>query len=253
MNLTRLQDKMRLWLETGDPDYLADFDASARPGLDVYLNNYRTQLLSCLERTFPFTRIWIGEEQFQVAARKHIMATPPRSWSVDEYSHTFAAKASIIFPNHPLAVELAQLEQAISDAQTAKNSTPLTREMIAEVDWENTALTCAPGTQVLRHESNAAEIWSALSRGDYPPLTKKNIEPINILIWRCRFVPCFRPLDHDEAEFFTAMAKPLQFATICAILESKLGAEAAIARAGLLLARWIDDEAVSIVEVNYDG
>ena len=39
---------------------------------------------------------------------------------------------------------------------------------------------------------------------------------------------------------------PQPFTAICAQLEHTLGAEAAIARAGLLLARWADDEAVSV-------
>lgn len=246
MNLSRLQQSMRDWLETGDPDCVGHFGESARPGLDVYLNNYRTQLLRCLEKVFPHTRTWIGEEPFFAAARQHIMATPPNAWSLDDYSQTFAAKADTLFPDDPVAAELAQLEQAISDAQTAEDRTPLTREMIAHVDWEHASLVHASGGQVLCHKSNAAAIWSSLARAESPPAAERLSGPAKILVWRCEWVPCFRVLDQDEAEIFAAMAAPLAFADVCNLLERRSGAQAAIKRAGMLLARWADDEAIGL-------
>lgn len=52
-------------------------------------------------------------------------------------------------------------------------------------------------------------------------------------------------LDADEAEMFTQTNSALRFVDIYAQLEKKHGEEAGITRAGLLLARWADDEAVS--------
>lgn len=247
MNLADLQQAMREWLETGDPDQAARFGASAQPGLEVYLNNYRTQLLGCLERVFPRTRTWLGDTCFYDAARQHIMARPPDAWSLDAYPATFAAAAATLFPGDALTAELARLELAISDSQTAADRAPLTRDMLAEVDWDVAALAHASGGQVLQHRSNAAAVWSALARGDNAPAAEIAGEPCSILVWRCKWLPCFRRLDQDEAGIFAAMAEPLTFPAICAMLERELGAEAAVARAGLLLARWVDDAAISLV------
>ena len=70
--------------------------------------------------------------------------------------------------------------------------------------------------------------------------------PADILVWRSKWVPCFRTLDPDEAELFAQMTAPLPFTDMCTQLAQKLGEQAALERAGLLLARWADDGAVSI-------
>ena len=237
---------MREWLETGDPDTTNRLGDSVRPGLNVYLNNYRTQLLHCLDHAFPHTRSWLGSNRFHAGARCHIMAQPPTAWTLDAYPASFAAEVGTLFPDDPVAPELAKLELALSDAQTAADRLPLTRDMFVHLDWDHVALTHASGGQVLRHFSNAAEIWSALSRAEIPPAAKAFQVPIDILVWRSHWDPCFRVLDADEANVFAQMAAPLPFTNICLQLEQSSGEQAAIERAGLFLARWADDAAVSI-------
>jgi hypothetical protein len=237
---------MRQWLETGDPDYVAHHGDAARPGLDVYLNNYRTQLLHCLDQAFPRTHAWLGSEPFHAAARCHIMAQPPSAWTLDAYPASFAAEVGALFPDDPVTHEIVRLELALADAQTAADRSPLTRAMFVDLDWDHVALTHASGGQILRNFSNAAEIWSALSRAESPPVAKTVEGPADILVWRSKWVPCFRTLDPDEAELFAQMTAPLPFTDMCTQLAQKFGEQAALERAGLLLARWADDGAVSI-------
>lgn len=246
MSLAGLQEAMRQWLETGDPDYAAHLGDAARPGLDVYLNNYRTQLLHCLDQAFPRTHAWLGSERFHTAARCHIMAHPPSAWTLDAYPASFAAEVGALFPNDYVTHEIIRLELALSDAQTAADRLPLTRAMFVDLDWDVVALNHASGGQVLHHFSNAAEIWSALSHATNPPVAKTDEVPIDILVWRSHWDPCFRVLDADEADLFAQMTTPLAFTDICIQLEQKMGEQAGLERAGLLLARWADDEAVSI-------
>ena len=174
------------------------------------------------------------------------MSTPPVAWTLDAYPASFAAEVSTLFPEDAVAPELAELELALSDAQTAANRLPLTRDMFTGLDWESVAVTHASGGQILRHTSNAAQIWSALSRAESPPAAKKAESPVNILVWRSRWDPCFRVLDADEADIFAQMNDALPFTEICEQLEQKHGAQAGIERAGLLLARWADDHAISV-------
>lgn len=170
----------------------------------------------------------------------------PSAWTLDAYPESFAAEVGALFPNDHVTHEIIRLELALSDAQTAADRLPLTRAMFVDLDWDVVALTHASGGQVLHHFSNAAEIWSALSHGANPPVAKTNEVPIDILVWRSHWDPCFRVLDADEADLFAQMTTPLAFTDICMQLEQKLGEHAALERAGLLLARWADDEAVSI-------
>jgi hypothetical protein len=246
LSLARLQEAMKQWLETGDPDYTAYLGDAARPGLDVYLNNYRTQLLHCLDQAFPRTHAWLGSERFHAAARCHIMAQPPSAWTLDAYPASFAAEVGSLFPDDLVTHEIVRLELALADAQTAADRPPLTRAMFVDLHWDHVALAHASGGQVLRQFSNAAEIWSALSRAESPPAAQTAEGPAGILVWRSKWVPCFRTLDPDEAELFAQMTTPLPFTDICTQLERMLGEQAALERAGRLLARWADDEAVSI-------
>ena len=248
MSLAGLQQAMRQWLETGVPDYAAHLGDAARPGLDVYLNNYRTQLLHCLDQAFPRTHAWLGSDRFHAAARCHIMAQPPSAWTLDAYPASFAAEVGALFPDDTVTHEIVRLELALADAQTAADRSPLTRAMFVDLDWEYVALTHASGGQILRHFSNAAEIWSALSRAENPPVAQTVDVPVDILVWRSHWDPCFRVLDADEAVLFAQMTNPVAFTDICMQLAQKLGEQAALERSGLLLARWADDQAVSIAK-----
>ena len=246
MKLGDFQQQFRAWLETGDPDRAPGLGNIDRAGLAVYLNNYRLQLMDCLAEVFPVTCAWLGEEVFKAACRRHIMACPPDSWTLDDYPATFAAHVADLFPDDAVVGELAELEQALGDAFTAPDKVPLTRAMFADRDWEQVALTHAAGGRILRHLTNAGAIWSALTRGDCPPALEQAAAPHAILVWRAGQVPCFRQLDDDEALILDQFNAAMPFTDMCSLLGQRLGPQEAVTRAGLLLARWADDEAVSI-------
>jgi hypothetical protein len=247
MKLATMQSLLRDWLVTGDMEHTLHFGADSAAGLSVYLNNYRMQLLDCLEGAFPQTLAWLGEDAFFGAARQHIMACPPTSWTLDAYPETFAENMAELVPDDPVACELAQLEQALSDAFTAADVPPLTRGMFTTLDWEQVALAHAAGGRIVHHRTNAALVWSALSGSQPPPAAERLLEPACVLVWRSATTCCFRMLDPDEAQIFARLDKPLPFHAICALLATHLEQTEAGARAGLLLARWADDGAVSVV------
>lgn len=246
MTLAQLQQNMRDWLETGQPDRAARFDVQSQSGLGVYLNNYRSQLLDCLETAFPRTMEYLGATEFRQAARGHIMARAPDAWTLAAYPETFANGLKDWFPKDPVAPELAALELALGDAVIAADRPPLTRALIAELDWTKVALTHAAGGHVLQHYTNAGAIWSALFHGNAPPKAEQAECAASVLVWRSDWVPCFRTLDADEAVIFAKLNEPFAFTEICGLLQHRLGAQSSAARAGTLLARWAEDEAVSV-------
>lgn len=250
MNLSAIQSVMGDWLRTGDPACANQFGDSARPGLEVYLNTYRMQLLQCLAEVYPKTLEWLGDERFYAAARQHIMAQPPTSWTLDAYPASFAASITSLCPGDAVTAELVQLEHALDECQTAADLAPLTRAMFTRLDWEYVELSPAAGAQLLVHHSNAEAIWSALARLESRPAGRTTENPAHILVWRSGWVPCFRVLDINEAAFFERLLiAPMSFTAVCAGLEQQLGQRAAIERAGLLLARWADEGSVCANEV----
>ena len=246
VTLSRLQDDLSAWLQTGDPALTARFGDDAAPGLAVYLNNYRLQLLGCLEEAFPHALRWLGEERFWAAARQHIMSCPPVSWTLDAYPQTFAATIEQHFPDEPVVADLVRLEWAISVAFVAADVAPLTRAQFTDLDWDGVALRQGAGAQFLAQRTNAVAIWSALSRDEAPPAAELLEEVRSVLVWRSEETPFFRTLDADEVEIFASLEQPRRFTAICEALVARIGHEPGIARAGQLLARWADDGAVAV-------
>src|SRR5450830_1009611 len=101
MNLAQWQRELRHWLVSASEEAAANLGGTARAGLSVYQNNYRGQLVGCLEEAFPQVRVWIGEEAFFAAAVSHIDQCPPRGWTLDAYPQGFGATLARRFPDNP--------------------------------------------------------------------------------------------------------------------------------------------------------
>ena len=88
MTLLALQRDFRRWLTHEAPDAAARLgaDADAAPGLSVYLNNYRGQLMAVLGETYATLRAWLGATAFDRAAALHVERCPPRHWTIDAYA-----------------------------------------------------------------------------------------------------------------------------------------------------------------------
>jgi hypothetical protein len=134
MSLAALQSEFRTWLIDGSPDAAARIGDAAAPGLSVYQNNYRAQLIACLAETHEQTQAWLGGEAFLAAAATHIDATPPSAWTLDAYPVGFAETLTRLYPDDPEVAELAALEWALSRAFTAADATAMTLEALGRID-----------------------------------------------------------------------------------------------------------------------
>nr|GFB56186.1 hypothetical protein [Tanacetum cinerariifolium] len=94
----------------------------AAAGLAVYQNNYRAQLVSCLEHAFPQLRSWLGEEAFRHTAIDHIEHFPPYAWTLDAYAEHFDETLRRRFPENPDIHELAWIEQALRAYATGQRN-----------------------------------------------------------------------------------------------------------------------------------
>ena len=211
-------------------------------GLPVYVNNYRGQLIGCLEENFPQTLAWIGEGRFDECARHHIVAIPPHSWTLDDYPKGFPASVARAFPGDAEVGELAVLEQALSDAFVTADAEALGFEDIGEVDWESAQLELIPSARLLQCTSNAPEIWTALNAGETPPAAEASDSARTVLVWRRGWTCCFRVLDADEAQLMHNIAMgAIGFEALCEQLVDMIGEDEGPARAGALLLQWAQD------------
>jgi hypothetical protein len=241
MNLLALQRDFRAWLAEESEEAAERLGAGARPGLGVYLNNYRAQLIDCLSDSFERVRLWLGEERFLGIAAAHIDLTPPHAWTLDAYAACFPDSLERLFPDDPEVAELGWLDLALSEAFVGPDADPVDPATLAGVDWDSAVLRLTPTLATRCFTTNAAAIWSALSAEEAPPAAQQLPGPTTMLVWRKEHVSCFRTAEPGETGAIGLAQTGAGFAAICAGLIEELGEEQGVAAAGALLGQWIRD------------
>lgn len=233
MRLAELQRDFRAWLVSASPDAAGRMVGASHPGLAVYQNNYRAQLVSCLEVSYPKTRAWIGAENFLAAAVAHIDARPPHAWTLDAYADGFGDTLETLFPDNPDVHELAWIEHALSTAFVAADATPLSPQVLTTIDWDNTRLLLSPTLAMRAVTTNAERIWH--TQGEAEMLAV----PAVLIVWRQDYVSCLRQISALEHEALLQLQRDGSFPALCDMLVERLGEADGVSRAGAWLAEWL--------------
>lgn len=241
MSLAALQRDFRSWLTTEAMDAGARIGPSAAPGLAVYLNNYRGQLMACLADSFAVTRAWLGDAAFDGAAARHIDGTPPHSWTLDAYAEGFPEALALSYPDDREVPDLARLELQLGTAFVGPDSAALDPATLGGLDWDRACFSFVGSLEVLPLGSNAAAIWAAISAGETPPPALVFDDAIDVAVWRQGLSPTFRSLDRVEADALNAAREGQTFGAICARIAALAGEEEGPAVAGRLLGQWIGE------------
>lgn len=250
MSLLALQREMRAWLVHEDTDVAARFGERAVPGLSVYQNNYRVQLVGCLETTFAKTRAWLGDEAFLGAAATHIDRVPPSSWTLDAYGRDFPATLALIYSDDPEVAELAAIELALEEAFVGADATALTIADMSDIDWESAVLRLLPTLETLPAHTNAAALWSALAAEETPPLARLLNEPEGILFWSHSQQARFRTVDQVELQALMRVRAGATFEHLCAETAEIFGQDDTPTIAGQWLGRWISEGLIIAIETS---
>jgi hypothetical protein len=258
MNLADMQHDFRRWLTAaapdaarrlgGEGDNAGEEAGEVAPGLAVYQNNYRAQLVSCLRESYPQLRAHIGEERFLFAAAAHIKRRPPHAWTLDAYADGFAATLAELFPDNPDIDELAWIELALSDAFVAPDAAPLAADALAAADWEHVRLRFAPSLRLAPLSTNADDIWWALRDGQPAPEAAMRAEPQGMAVWRRGYVSSLRALAPLDFAALSQASGQGSFSALCGMLIAELGEAEGVAKAGALLADWIGSELITGLE-----
>ena len=241
MTLLALQQNFGAWLTSEAGEVAAQFGERARPGLGVYLNNYRAQLLACLSASYPILRAWIGDAAFEGAAASHIDNVPPHAWTLDAYGLDFPNTLEKLYPADREVAELACLERELAAAFVGADAVPVGPADLAEVDWDTATIHFVPTLALLPVTTNVAAIWSAISSGDTPPAAVGLPTPAHLAVWRHGLTPRFRTIPPEEAEAIKHVREGGTFASLCAALVERLGDEQGLAAAGSFLGQWLAD------------
>jgi hypothetical protein len=247
MNLAALQRDFRSWLTVEARDAAARFGDRAEPGLAVYLNNYRGQLMVCLSESFATVRAWLGEDAFDTAAATHIDRRPPCSWTLDAYALEFPETIDALYPDDPEVSELARLERDLGLGFVGQDAVPLDLAALAHIDWNSAVLDLVATFSTLPATTNAGAIWSAINAGQTPPAAAVLDAPAVIAIWRREYSPTFRTLDPMESQVMSMVADGRTFGEICRVIIDEVGEAEGTQVAGNLLGRWISEGMVAAV------
>ncbi len=253
MNLRALQESFRDWLVHESPALAARLGAGAKPGLAVYLNTYRGQLIDCLAQTYTVLHAWLGDAAFEAAAATHVDRVPPGSWTLDAYGLGFPDTLGLLYADDPEVTELACLERALAEAFTGPDCAVVDTAALGAIEWDQARLALVPTFTLLPATTNAAAIWTAVSGDASPPPAATLEVPTQIAVWRLDFTPRFRTLELAEAQALELVADGMSFGALCALLAGRHGDDAGAARAGAWLGQWLQDGIIARVHQGSDA
>jgi hypothetical protein len=241
MNLLALQRSMVDHLVRGATDISSQVRDDAAPRLAVYHNAYRMQLLACLRDTFEKTRNWLGDAQFDPAGVHYIETHPPASWTLNDYGQDFGESLGRRHPNDAEVAELAWLDWSLRRAFDGPDTTALTQDRLANIDWDHATLRLVPTLRMTSIATNCAAIWTAMAAGETPPAAARLPEAMALRVWRQELTPRFRSIDPGEQRALFMASKGARFAMICEMLAEGREYTEASALAGTYLVAWLQD------------
>jgi hypothetical protein len=244
VNLSALQHQFRHWLTSEDATVAASFGGAAAPGLSVYLNNYRSQLMATLTDSYPVVRAWLGESAFLSSAARHVDAVHPDGWTLDDYARRFPDSLAFDNPNDPDVGELARLELELGLAFVAADGTKADPASLEHVDWTQAVFLIAPTLTLVPVTTNAVAILSAILNETTPPAAMSLPQAAQVAVWRRDFRPLFRTLEPLEADALAMAMRGCPFGDICDVIAHQAGEAEGPAVAGRILAQWLRDEMV---------
>jgi len=238
VRLADLQNAYRGYLLTGDsaklaPAIVADaFDGAER--LAIHRNNFLLSLGEALKANFPVTLQLIGRDFFEQAARRFVLANPPRRPCLFEYGAAFPDYLRDLpeLSSLPYVAEMARFEFARIAAYNAPTEPYLSADTLAGLSpaqLEALPLRRARHAQILTIQSPALELWKAHQKPE-PDLSSIDMtaRPPTLLICRPDRALVVQELNAPAARFLAAAESKTQFGQAAA--QSGAADDAALGR-----------------------
>ncbi len=249
-SLTELQTVMQRAILTGDDgilDCLGEGRGERRDVLfGVYRHAYGARLTEVIRNDHPHLHAYLGDDAFDAMAVAYIAANPSHHASARWFSQGLAGflRTAAPYSEHIVVGELARIETALNDMFDTADHPALGKDDLAALApdaWGDLVLRPHPAARRLDLGSNAFAIWSALQAACEPPTAETIAAPQPFIVWRLDLIPRIRAMSAQEAMLWDKLAATrTSFAEMCAILQSRDGADAAPRLAAQHLMAWID-------------
>jgi len=250
VKLADLQRNLTAYIRGDGQEELDIIAPASLRGLPVYHYAYRASLIEALRDVFERTHIWLGDENFDDAARAHIARHPPNSWTMSDYGLGFENTLATLYPDNPEVEELAWIDWSLRIAFNGPDAPPIKIEDLIDTDWDSARLRIVPTLVMRPVVTNCAALWGALNEDNpHPPSVEKSQQPVMLTVWRHDLMPRFHSVTDEEYKALKMAQNGDSFGSICAHLAEGNDDEAAVAgRAGAMLGRWIAEGVLVAVE-----
>lgn len=252
--LHELQRSLQSAILNGDDAVLATLLDNSRTSrgtlFGVYRHAYEARLVEVLMNDFPFTRGYIGDDDFSALARSYISAHPSRTQNVRWFGAgfpEFLARAR----SQGLS-ELAAIEKAVADAFDSTDAAVLQLSDLVQIppeDWGGLTFKPHPSAIMLRNSTDAFSIWRSLKNGEPNEQVTNLPEFEHVIVWRQDVSPMVRNMPDEEMMMWTAASRGVRFDELCTMLATFSGAHDAASRAAGYLHAWITSELLCSAEI----
>jgi hypothetical protein len=216
MRLADLQSAYRNYLLTGDsaelaPAIIADaFDGAER--LAIYRNNFLISLGEALKVNFPVTLQLVGDGFFEQAARRFVLAHPPRRPCMFEYGAGFPDYLRTLpeLGALPYVADMARFEFARIAAYNAPSEQCISADTLARLaseQLETLTIRLAPHAHMISVTAPVLELWQAHHEPE-PDLAAMDMtpRPRALLVCRPDRTLAVQEIDSATQQFLTATA-----------------------------------------------
>ncbi|MBV2150093.1 putative DNA-binding domain-containing protein [Sphingobium sp. AS12] len=245
MSLLDLQRDFIGYLVDEPDDISRAIAAAGKPGLDVYRNAYGAQLAACLKDSYERLWAWLGDAAFDAAARHHIAAHPPESWTLNDYGLGFGDTLADIYPDDPEVAEIAALDWALRRAFDGPDAEAFDAARLSEVDWDNAGIQFVPTLSLLPVQTNCGAIWNAIVAEEDVPPAELLPAPGWVRVWRIGLQPHFATIEAGERCAIEIVISGASFASLCDQLARESDMADTVEAAGLYLRSWLEDQMIA--------
>lgn len=219
-------------------------ELSAERRLDIYHNAYRVRLVELLADTYERLALYIGDQEFDAAARAYIETHTPTARNLRDYGADFPAFLAWRFSDDAEVAELAAMDLRLRNAFDAEDAEALTLADLAAVppgDWDEVQFALHPSASFQHFEWNTPAIWQRLNEECAPPAAARLQPPETWLFWRKELQPHFRSLGDAECTALQSIHAGQPFGQVCASLAEAHPELDVAAHIGQWLRAWLED------------
>ncbi|NMM45425.1 DUF2063 domain-containing protein [Rhodospirillaceae bacterium KN72] len=244
--LANLQTLFQRHLLEGDAA-LAPYLARGGAFLPVYRNAYGARLREIMAGEFPGVAALLGPDRFEATVDVYLADHPSTHRNARWLGRHFTdwLGATDIGRRHPVLVDMAAYEWALSFAFDAADADALPPEVFATVPpdaWPGLTFAFHPSLRLLTLGHDLVDFRKAAAEERDPDNAPTALEKTSgWAVWRDAesLTVQHRPLADDEADGLSALTDGGDFSNLCDRIADHLDASLVAARAAELLGHWV--------------